>query len=588
MVSESKILTVSYGTFSCTLEGFDDPFSTMKSIAEYFRDLAAGDRFFGAEPPTPDVEMLHRIAEREIKRRVEARIAQDGVVLRQLQEADAAEIAGVSGMGAASTRPEAPAPAFTPAPAADRRAAAAEPAAPDADDTPAPDPLGDLDTDAADPAMREAEAAAEDFAAAEDDGFQPDEGDGAFDAGIDGAVEDAPAEAPAAPDRTGDAGAEGVSPEDTRSDLGDPAADAAADDDDAADEEEAIAAQLARIRAVVAEPMDAPSPAVARETSQVIRLPLSTDGAPADPIPADTAPARGQRMTPADEARFAAELDRPARPMSRPPLSAEERARRHRVVSRDPFADDAYGKRIVEETDEHFSSDESSRRRSAIMHLRAAVAATKADKILRRVVGTSDGEAPEARYRDDLAQVVRPRPTSETMPDFDEEDDDGDEDGAPAHEDRATTAGAEADGPLMLVSSLRVTGDEAEAAPEAPSADAARETATGDATVTDAGPDAGTGFVAFARQVGAENLTDLLEAAAAYSVFVEGESSFSRPQIMRQVAVIDPRVELSREAGLRSFGQLLRQGRIQKLKRGQFMITEDTRFHPEHHRFAGE
>jgi len=243
--------------------------------------------------------------------------------------------------------------------------------------------------------------------------------------------------------------------------------------------------------------------------------------------------------------------------------------------------------RILDATNTQLEAAEGTRRRSAISHLRAAVAATVADRLLRG--GKSADKEDEAEpYREDLAEVMQPGKA-------------------------AASDGAPLPAPLVLVSEQRIdtAASDQEEAPEvaeqAPeeavevtpirprrihrSAVAVRESEEETFAVSESEEQKllaeSSSFSEFAERMGATELPDLLEAAAAYTAYVEGRPHFSRPQIMRRVAKLSADDGFNREDGLRSFGQLLRQGKIQKIKRGQFVIAETTRFKPES-RFAGE
>lgn len=815
MVGSNKILTVSYGTFSCTLEGFDEPFTTMKAIAEYFRDLAADDRYFGAEPPTPDAEMLSRIAEREIQRRVEARLSDQGIVLRQT---DGAPVAPAVLPAAAAPAPE-PAPAAEPAPESAATAAGPAPAEGEAPESEAPETLAEAeeaeefaeeafeeqtvetpaDDDAEDwgaplaamdeveeevaafapgpeaepelladaEAMDESEAdelsietlmaeaaaepaaeepapmvaayepaaeeiepdsvaaklmriravvegvragtiqpyADEEEAEADEIAAAPADADFAFDldqaedapellaaeaaraaeraaaeepeteAGVEAAAIEVGEEIEALAEATaGDAGeeiddeeeltartAETASAEDEDVEAGDveallaeaeaaeapdaeetlAEADEAYEDEDYGAESEAEAAMepvetaeemeeaadgsaampsedaelLARISELRA-------PAEEEPCAQEEELRASEEAAVADHSPEDLIAhalaeaepeqaaeppaeperqpgffqrARARVIRLARAATILGHSDTEERPAERAEDEAEPEADKPEpfllesplngdTVTPDDDAaraedDDPDLSRLMEEAKSKLEGAETRRRFSAISHLKAAVAATLADRQLSPAEPPAEppvvDETEIELYRDDLSKAVRPRrPTA----------------------DGASTPRPSIDlrpAPLVLVSEQRIDRPDA-SAPRDAGLIRPRRVAKGSLAVfaepdepddladeTEITPESASSFKEFADRLGATTLTELLEAAAVYTASVEGMPHFTRPHLLRKVEFVSSRGNFNREDGLRSFGTLLREGKIQKISRGQFMVSGSSRFMSE-------
>ncbi|WP_165352798.1 hypothetical protein [Loktanella sp. IMCC34160] len=754
MVGSNKILTVSYGTFSCTLEGFDESFDTMKAIAEYFRDLAADDRYFGAEPPTPDAEMLARIAEKEIARRVEARMESSGLVLRATgaleaapqpvaepvraeapamppapavpatqtsntgDEATAFDTGTIAGpeAGADEAPPlaaagpvveEHAAPEVTPEPEMAEVAPEAEVAEADA---PA-EVWEDVDTTIAEaPAhpdsesvaaklqriravvgrstapVTETEDFAEDLSSGVVDSFDDEDGDDFSDAFEEALLrqEEAAVEPMAEPEaEVEDDEAErlaavmaATSAENTAEE--EPVAEVEADDHDDIDAEieafsladfdadesveeaeplvlETVTEESAEAEAeddsdVYAEDSDldeapAPQPAIAARVLRMSRRDYDAavaEGRLDDVIAAASAPetveddvedqAEGSGidfaaldgidefssydsiahgvLSDEDEAELLADLaeaeqdeedeaededlalsddyededdlddemtnafvdndlvDDDEDEDEVAPVAAKERPGRA-LLGREPEADDDALSRLMSRADAQMSEPDGSRRREAISHLKAAVAATEAA----RQLGDEDDQDEKAarNFREDLSRVVRPaRPAAPVKPERPVE--------------RRTERPRPA--PLKLVASQRVDAPE-QAAPAATGAPVTPVRPRRPAAAPAARErDEANNFAEFAESVGANGLAELLEAAAAYTSFVEGMDDFSRPQIMNKVREIVPE-EFSREDGLRSFGTLLREGRISKVRNGRFQIADDTRYRPDQRVAAG-
>ncbi|MGC9420353.1 MAG: hypothetical protein ACP5EN_15430, partial [Rhodovulum sp.] len=224
------------------------------------------------------------------------------------------------------------------------------------------------------------------------------------------------------------------------------------------------------------------------------------------------------------------------------------------VPTPDPERVETALQRLWDETNTKLDGAEQKRRRASIAHLKAAVAATFAD----RKGGTAQGNAEDERarrpYRQVLAKVVR------------------------GNRERGTTGRPDKGGrlaPLMLVSEQRVDA-------ERPEPDTAREAIRprrvspeadqGEAAAQETIGAAESGFADFVAARDPAGIAGVLETAAAYLQTVQGQAHFSRPQVLR-LAMEHLGPGTAREEVLRAFGGLLRIGTFKKVKRGDFVLT---------------
>ncbi|MDM7932056.1 hypothetical protein [Tabrizicola sp.] len=695
MTSESKILTVSYGTFSCTLEGFDDPFNAMKAIAEYFRDLAAEDRYFGAEPPQPDAAMLHRIAEREVSRLVDTRVRDNSVYLRPKAGTATSLPADTSGTQSATDAPlqarfqdnaddmarfgsddandavdepsvEPSLQDVIPEGVAAKLARLRQSVTPSAIAAPLPDELLEQFMDAPEveaPVTADFSEDLPESTKAEEDAprapgadalnrlgsllQQPQTGDDQ-ETYVEDQVEDSASllveEAEAAlvevledpewtePDLT-EPEAE-IAPVEAVADESMPEGDVSAARDMAGWSEE----DLAVPESIFADNLPEDEPAVPASLVEAL------DEDPTPELVADqmSEPAAGSD----DEIVLDAEelADSATDPAANVPQSsaATGAGKSKRVSSRvvrihpddeddapvdqpDPnttrilagSGEDAEVARLLRQADDVMADTENRRRLDSIAHLKAAVVATEAD---RATTGDAKSSATAKLdpYRDDLAHVVQPdtpppadvKPRRKTVSVRPQEPRPGTIRSGMVSPpplvlvseqriDRASPTPTPAGQPMVALRTGRLTGaigmGAAAGTPAQPHRKLVLERVPGgnqaDLDDEDDGDEDLTevdeaGLASFAERVGVKSMVEMLEAAAAYATCIEKRGQFTRPQLMRRLMASVGGRPISREDGLRSFGTLLRTGRIEKISRGQYTLAESSPYLAEARRFS--
>jgi len=610
MDDANKILDVTYGSFACRLEGFEDSVETMKTVVMYFHDLAGHDRFMDMEPQAPDLEELARLTEEQTGTSVDIEGEGQRVSLR----------AGAALTAAHDDEDDDLATELETLADEDWDADTAEDAdeAETSGDADAEDDDAMIDDDAVEKSVAEKlqhikdvvaqnpeEDAAHD-AAETDDGEANDTGIASaapLAAGL-GAVAGAASQMDwsdaSDDDPTDDMDFEGAESEDFADDIvekadeADDVVEAMSEEDDASDfdaeemsedadvaedtmdtaAEDDVVAEEDNIDVAeddTAEEEDATDDVaeddqhddLAAEAEEVAEEAADEDSAEpeAGPLVLTSRDAALAGDDTADQDHEDDDFDLQAEVAK---VEAELAARSGNSMARHGLprsVDDAMS-RILSQTDQHLNQPESRRHRDAFAQLKAAVAATEAARQLGDA-GTP-AEDPDEAYKDDLgahnAQEL-----------------------ADAQDDAPKAP------PLKLVQGDIVETAPTDAAtPEAAEAPASRPTDAASARLREIAarkenaskPVSAVEFKDFAESQGAADVIDMIEAAAAYLYYVEGDADFSRPQVMKKVQAAIGK-EISREDGLRAFGRLLRLAKIVKLNNGRFRISENSEYRPD-------
>lgn len=483
MESQNKVMTVSYGTFSCTLDGFDDPFTTMQLVAEYFRKLAAEDRYFGGEPLQPDSNALHRIAQDANPYKVDAEATETGVTLRKAAVVDAA------------------------------------PSAPAVDNTPAPAPAPVAEDPA--PLFQSRRQAPELEDVVEDTASEAEDDTASF------------VEAAMFSSRRAD-----LTPGEDEPEV--PAAELLSQEDDAEEDETPVPILE------VEEDIEEDTVDAATDELEAIK----------DQIIAEVKSAKREQFKGKDG----------------DDIQREEEAL----------------ERLLETTNTKLDNPAHARKSNALERLKAAVAATEAE---RRVRGKTERpqvqnlDNPEEfksrmsevrRNHEEVVKISRPK--------------------AKKTGDRARGSFAT----LILGKDQRVATDtaaEAAAPVKKPAADGQPKAErskpalkivrpVSDNADTVATASNASGFQAFADKLGANSLHDLLEASAAYLAIVEEEPRFTQDSILANLAGYMDENQISSEAASRSLNRLMRDGRILRVKKDSYTISKSAR-HGYRDRLAG-